>query len=182
MDDLQPRTLNAMFQGGLGEKVEMTRRIPGQPILPESPPPETLGVRRDDHESAARFEDSCAFAQGLDRIVQMLDDVIHGNRIKSVRWQICILNRAVETIDVVLLLGRAHRPCIRIDAEDIPPERTHLREELAAAAADIEQAPTGSCAQPHDRSTGYIPERADHRHETPSDPLAARPHHVGITE
>jgi len=135
----------------------MPGRIQREPIPSKRPMPQRSEIGRGNGNDSARLEHAKTMPQDLKRVMQMLDDMIHSERVEMLRWKRIRFEQPGPHIQV-----RGNCLCRRFgigfDAGDLPTRLAHLQQQFAIAAADIQQARAfAGPAQKEDRLLPALP-------------------------
>src|SRR5581483_4283254 len=121
------------------EDADMPRRVERHPVDAETAMTPAAGVRRNANQGTARTKHPAADSQQSDRVDDVLDDVIHHDRVEAPLCARQIFQRADMDVDTGFRLHRAARERIDVLSGNAPAERFEDREAVSSAAADLQQ-------------------------------------------
>jgi len=117
------------------EDVKMARRIEAEPVGTERAMPVAVGVRCNGDEASAGAEKPSAGGEQGNGIGNVLDHVVEGDSVKTLRNE----RRGVERPDVDGDAGRGMDARINLLTLDLPAKTLQVGETLAGTATDFEK-------------------------------------------
>ncbi len=112
-------------------------RLKASPILLKQTVPEAADIRSGHDQSTSAFENPTALTNRLERVRNVLNDMVQGNGVEALCRKRLLLQRTACDIEA-LLIGRLNRPWVKIDSFHSPPQPLHLLDPFPGTAPDVQ--------------------------------------------